>query len=226
MIYKFADTQALSEEELSLLLHSNPNTVAKIMEYVNQHPEANNAWLDNQLHRLRVMFHCPSLTINGSLPGSIRPTSGASFRAQVPPTPTTSHLGATDQRTYKRYESCSASDRHTYWHGKCIKILRHYEHGLLLQISELVEQLQPFANRKWGEPTVKSILDILQADNKRFDVSFLKHTGTPMVKALPSTNWQGPNPWASTSSAETSSTWQETWHGGWQPPKWGYPAWG
>ena len=147
-IYEFADTHALSEEELSLLLHSNPHTVAKIMEYVNQHPEANNEWLDNQLHRLRVMFHCPSLTINGSSPGSIRPTSGASFRAQVPPTPTTSHLGATDQRTYKRYESCSASDRQAYWHGKCLKILRHYEHGLLLQIPELVEQLQPFSNRK------------------------------------------------------------------------------
>ena len=37
-IYQFADAHAMSEEELSLLLHSNPNTVAKIMEYVTEHP--------------------------------------------------------------------------------------------------------------------------------------------------------------------------------------------
>ena len=142
------------------------------MEYVNQHPESQNIWLNNQLHRLRVNFHCPSLTINGSSCEPVRPTSGATFRAHPTPTPTTCRLTQPEYRPHKRFETSSAPDRHAYWHGKCLKVLRHYEHGLLLQVSELVEQLQTFANKKWGEPTIQSVLNILQADNKRFDVSF------------------------------------------------------
>ncbi len=77
LIYRFADTHSLSEEDLSLLLHSNPHTVAKIMEYVDQHPEAGNEWLDNQMQRLRVSFHGPSLTINEANSQPVRPSSGA-----------------------------------------------------------------------------------------------------------------------------------------------------